>query len=141
MDFTNTIRQVLSSYSAVVKEKKGLYTAEITIADRKAFLSRKKLVYIAKFRIDDSKKQMRFSEMLKETGFGLSGADIDRSPGFGFKKETYKTGSGPREGTITEQSRLFGKKYRYSFDFATIRTAIEEKAREAGYIFEYKILL
>ncbi|MHB1324864.1 MAG: hypothetical protein ACYC0L_01460 [Thermoleophilia bacterium] len=35
-------------------------------------------------------------------------ADGDMSPGFGFKKETYKTGAGPREGTIEEQSTLFG---------------------------------
>ncbi|MHB8159666.1 MAG: hypothetical protein ACYDGS_04125 [Thermoleophilia bacterium] len=59
----------------------------------------------------DGVRTIRFSEMLKESGSGVSGGggfDGDMSPGFGFKKETYKTGAGPREGTIEEQSTLFG---------------------------------
>ncbi|MHB8859036.1 MAG: hypothetical protein ACYC6Z_06085 [Thermoleophilia bacterium] len=110
-----------SGAPAELKEKKGVWTMKAVIAERKAFLSKKKLEYIAKFRIDDATKTIRFSEMLKESGSGLSsgggGFDSGMSPGFGFKKETYRTGAGPREGTIEEQSSLFGKDYDYKFDF------------------------
>ena len=112
------------------------------IAERKAFLSKKKLEYIAKFRVDDGAAAIRFSEMLKESGSGLSsGGDFNShmSPGFGFKKETYKTGAGPREGTIEEQSTLFGKQYDYRFDFNDIRTGVEKIAVDHDYSFSYSI--
>lgn len=112
------------------------------IAERKALLSKKKLEYIAKFRIDDGTKSIRFSEMLKESGSGISsggGIDSDMSPGFGFKKESYKTGAGPREGTIEEQSTLFGKQYEYRFDFKEIRGGMEKIAADNGFSFGYSI--
>ena len=124
---------------ADLKEKKGVYTLEFVVAERKAFLSKKKLTYSAKFRIDDDKKELRFTEMLKEASSGMSSGDSDMSPGFGFKKETYKTGAGPREGSIEEQSTLFGKEYTYSFDFKTVRTCIEHAAVAAGYAFKYQV--
>ncbi len=135
------LKKLATSIPAEVKEKKGLYTLEAVIAERKAFLSKKKLTYVAKFRIDDPKKELRFTEMLIESGSGVSsgGFDDDISPGFGFKKETYKTGLGPREGTIEEQSRLFGKDYSYKFDFARIRGLVEQEAAKAGYTFRYQI--
>jgi hypothetical protein len=123
---------------AELKEKKGLYTLELTVAERKVLLSKKKLTYSAKFRIDDEKKELRFTEMLKEVSSGMSSGD-DFGPGFGFKKESYKTGAGPREGGIEQQSTLFGKQYTYAFDFSTVRTHIEEMAKRAGYDFAYQI--
>ncbi|NLE95279.1 MAG: ribonucleoside-triphosphate reductase [Dehalococcoidia bacterium] len=124
---------------ADLKEKKGVYTLEFVVAERKAFLSKKKLTYSAKFRIDDDKKELRFTEMLKEASSGMSSGDSDMSPGFGFKKEKYKIGAGPREGSIEEQSTLFGKEYTYSFDFKTVRTCIEHAAVAAGYAFKYQV--
>lgn len=132
------IRRIFLTFQADLKEKKDLITASIVIAERKSLLSKKKLSYIAKFRIDQGNREVRFTEMLKESGWGLS-SDMDGSPGFGFKVETYKTGIGPREGSIEEQSNLFGKKYSYAFDFKTIRTAIQKKAQEAGFNFRYQI--
>lgn len=117
-----------------------MYTVEYVVAERKSFLSKKKLVYIAKYRIDEVKREVRFTEMLKQSGFGLSGSgSFDGSPGFGFKKETYKTLGSAKEGTIEEQSTLFGKKYNYTFNFKTIREAVQEKVREAGFTFKYKM--
>ncbi len=134
------IKGVFSSLPAEFSEKKGLITVEYVVAERKSFLSKRKLVYTAKYRIDEDKGEVRFTEMLKESGSGLSGGgDFDSSPGFGFKKETYKTGAGGREGVIEEQSSLFGKHYSYTFDYKTIRAAIEKKAREAGFAFKYQI--
>lgn len=47
----------------------------------------------------------------------------------------------PREGSIEEQSRLFGKEYTYTFDFAAVRKAIEAAVQAAGYSFLWKFFL
>ena len=137
------LRDELAAYAksipAELKEKKGVYTLECTVAERKVLLSKKKLTYSAKFRVDDEKREVRFTEMLKEASSGMSSGDGDFGSGFGFKKESYKTGAGPREGSIEEQSTLFGKQYSYSFDFSTVRRRVEELAQQAGYAFAYQI--
>ena len=133
------IRKIIDKIPAELKEKKGLFSIEFTIAERKVMLSKKKLTYAAKFRLDEVKKELHFTEMLKESGSGFSSGDNDFSPGFGFKTETYKTGVGGREGSIKEQSDLFGKQYSYTYDFSTIRTLIEAETIRAGYSFKYQI--
>ena len=65
------IKKVLESFSGEWKEKNGLWEFSATIAERKAFLSNKKLTYSAKMRIDEGVKVVKFSEMLKEAGSGL----------------------------------------------------------------------
>ncbi len=140
MDLPEEIKQVFAAFPTKLSEKNGLFTVEYVVAERTSFLSRKKLVYSAKYRIDQDKREVRFTEMLKESGFGLSGGGgFDSSPGFGFRTETYSTGIGPREGTIEEQSNLFGAKYNYTFDFKAVREAVEQKAHEAGFAFRYQI--
>ncbi len=119
------------------EQKDGTLKLESTIAERKVFLSKKTLMYRARLRVDDEKKQVRFFEMLKETGIGISsGGDIgDTGPGFGFKKETYKTTGKAREGSIEELSKLFGKDYKYSWDFSAIRKKVELETQNAAYWF------
>ena len=133
------INRIVKEIPAELKVKKGLFSIEFTVAERKVMLSKKKLIYNAKFRLDEGKKELRFTEMLKESGAGLSSGDSDFSPGFGFKTETYKTGAGGREGSIKEQSDLFGKQYSYTFDFSRIRTLIESETIQAGYAFKYQL--
>ena len=139
MSLLDEIGKIAGEVAADLRESKGVYTLECVVAERKGWLSRKKLVYRAKFSIDEENKELRFTEMLKESGWGLSSGDADQSPGFGFKKETYKQGLGPREGTIEEQSRLFGENYQYHFGLGKIRKAIEEKAQALGYKFSYHL--
>jgi hypothetical protein len=94
-------------------------------------------------RIDDGAKVVKFSEMLIEAGSGLSsgsGFDGGMSTGFGVKTESYNTFSGSRQGTIEEQSNLFGKEYSYSFDYKEARLKIKDIVEKAGYKFEYQIL-
>ena len=136
------IKKALEGFNGVWKEKKGLWEFSATIAERKAFLSKKKLTYSAKIRIDDSMKVVRFSEMLAEAGLGLMSGDGSESgsSGFGFKTETYNTVRGSREGNIEEQSNLFGKKFEYEFDYKEIRSRAAEAAKSANYRFEYQIL-
>lgn len=144
MNLQEKLQSIATGIPAELKEKNGLYTLKAVIAERKAFLSKKKLTYSAKFRIDEEKKEVRFTEMLKEAGSGLFMGGLDSigttdTPGFGFKKETYNTMKGPREGTIEEQSNLFGKKYDYKFDYKKIRQEIEQAAQANSYRFVYKI--
>jgi hypothetical protein len=138
MSVSDELKNLTVSLQMDVQEKNGVFTLSKTVAERKAFLSNKKLTYTAKLAFDDEENILTFSERLKESGFGMSG-DSEISPGFGFKMERYKTGVGPREGTIEEQSTLFGKNYTYTFDFSKIRGLIEDKSSQLGYSFRYKI--
>lgn len=138
------IKAYVNEFGADLSEKKGIWDFSKLIAERKAFLSKKKLTYSAKFRIDEDSKTLKFTEMLAEKGSGLSsGGDFDggmgMSPGFGFKTESYKTGVGGREGSIQEQSNLFGKDYSYDFDYKEVRAKFEELAKKSGYQFKYQI--
>ena len=109
------------------------------IAERKVFLSTKKLIYRAIFRIDDVQKEVHFSEMLKESGSGISSGTDGPTAGFGFKAETYNTFTGARTGNIAEQSELFGKRYDYTFDYSRVRIGIAETSAKAGYGFKYQV--
>ena len=133
------IEKFVERIPASLKEKRGVYSVEFAVAERRVFLSKKKLTYSARFRLDEDKKELRFTEMLKESGSGVSSGDSDLGPGFGFKKETYKTGTGPREGSIEEQSKLFGAHYSYTFDFSMVRAFLESETVKAGYAFKYQI--
>ena len=139
MGLVEAIGKIAADVGGDLKESKGVYTLEWVVAERKAWLSRKKLLYRARFAIDEANKELRFTEMLQERGWGLASGDPDQTPGFGFKKETYKQGLGGREGTIEEQSRLFGENYQYRFDWGKIRKSIEEQAQALGYKFSYQI--
>jgi hypothetical protein len=130
----DNLSAIVAALPAPLQERNGLYSFETTLAERKVFLSTKKLTYRAVFRIDEAAREVRFSEMLKENAAGLS-ADS----GFGFKAETYRTGTGGRQGGIAEQSALFGKQYQYRFDYSEIRRRFEAAAASAGYGFHYAI--
>lgn len=138
------IKKVLGDYDGQWKEKNGVWEFSSVIAERKAFLSTKKLTYSAKMKIDDDAKSVTFSEMLIEAGSGLTsgggGFDDGMSTGFGFKTESYNTMSGAREGNIEEQSNLFGKKFEYKFNYKEIRSKVEETAKSSGFEFKYQIL-
>ena len=72
------IKQALANQNGNWNEKKGIWDYSATIAERKTFLSKKKLTYAAKIKIDDGAKTVKFSEMLIEAGSGLpSGGSFD----------------------------------------------------------------
>ena len=137
--FLDDISFFVSGLPSRLVGKNGHYSFEFTLAERKAFLSKKKLIYRAVFRIDDVQKEVCFSEMLKESGSGISSGTDGMTAGFGFKVETYNTFSGVRTGNIAEQSELFCKKYDYSFDFSKVRVGIEKMSVKAGYNFKYQV--
>jgi hypothetical protein len=141
MAFLDEIKKIALEKGATLEEKKGIHVFRVLVAERKVFLSKKRLEYIAKFRVDDTAKEIKFTEMLKESGSGLSmGGGIDEgTPGFGFKIQTYKTGMNGRQGGLEEQSNLFGKTYSYVFDFKLIRSQFENISNNLGYRFKYQI--
>ncbi len=135
------IKKALENYAGDWSEKKGVVEFKSTIAERKAFLSKKRLTYSARFRVDDEAKTVTFSEMLVEAGSGLSsGTDDGISAGVGFKTETYNTMNKAREGTIEESSKLFGRKFEYKFNYKEIRSKVEDTVKKLGYKFEYQVL-
>lgn len=131
----DVIRTFAEGLPGTLKEKRGIFSLEVVVSERKAFLSKKKLTYSARFRIDDESRELRFTEMLTESGAGMSAGDS----GIGFKAEAYRTGGGGREGTIEQQSSLFGKRYDYTFDFKTVRAFMENAAAQEGYAFRYQL--
>lgn len=134
MTLMEDIQDFAGSIPADFKEKKGSGELSFVIAERKAFLSKEKLTYQAKFRVDDKEKTVKFTEMLKENSSGME------NPGMSFKTESFKTGKGGQlESVIEQQASQFGKKYDYQFDFKTIRGKIEALAQAAGYDFQYQL--
>ena len=134
MSIVEEIKTFAGSIPADIKEKKGVCELTFVVAERKAFLSKEKLTYTAKFRVDDANKQVKFTEMLNESSSGMS------NTGTSFSTSSFKTGKGGRsESVIEQQSSQFGKKYDYQFDFKTVREKIEVLAEAAGYDFQYQI--
>jgi hypothetical protein len=117
-------------------QKDGTLAGEAVLAERKAFLSKRKLTYKCKARADDATRTVRFWEMLMEKGSGISSGGDDFAPGGGFSAGTYKTGGKERSGSIEEVSRLFGKDYDYTWDYAAVRNALRGVAETRGYRFE-----
>jgi hypothetical protein len=112
---------------------------KMTIAEQKSFLSKKKVEYAAKFAVDEGARTVRFFEMLKESGSGMSAGDGDIGGGWGVSKETYKTGFGGREGNIEQQGSMLGKKFAFTFDYGRIRNDVRSIAEQNGYELAYQI--
>ena len=142
MSFPNIIDEIkktLENYGGKWNEKEGILDFSATIAERKSFLSKMKLIYTAKMRIDDGVKVVKFSEMFTEVGSGPSpgsGFGDGMSTGFGFKIVSYNTLDGARQGTIKEQSNLLEEEYSYYFDYNDVRLRVKDIVEKAGYKFK-----
>ena len=135
MSLKENLIEVSKSFPAEFKDQRdGSLVMKFVIAERKAFLSKRKLTYKCKARVNDEKKEVTFFEMLSESSSGLSAGS-----GFEFKKETFGAKGKEREGGIEEMSNLFGKKFTYSFDYKKIREALKEEAQKTGYSFSVKL--
>jgi hypothetical protein len=136
MGISERMADIGRSLPAPFREKKdGLFEVEFTVGERKTFLHRKTLKYIAKLRADEKKRELRFFETLRESEFGMTSGEEDMTLGVGFKVETYKTTGKEKEGDIEEKSRLFGKDYSYSFDFSNVREKLRSVSKAAGFKF------
>jgi len=70
----NEVRKLLQNYNGSLEEKQDAYKFETVIAERKSFLSRKKLMYIIKFKIDDIYRKLIVIVKIKSdiSSFSLS---------------------------------------------------------------------
>ena len=137
------IKESLVETNGEWKEKRGVRRFSTVIAERKALLSSKRLTYSFRLKIDHATRLVHFSEILIESGSGFSAdGDLDggSSSGFGVRTETYNTFKKPRQGTIEEQSRLFGNEYTFHFEFNTIRSRVQQITEAHGYAFDYQVL-
>jgi hypothetical protein len=140
MGAADEIRSYLTQLGATVSGKGQNGEGKLVIAEQKSFLSKKKVEYVAKFKVQDDDRAVRFFEMLKESGAGMSAGDgVEAGGGWGVSKETYRTGPGGRQGTIETQASLLGKKFSFTFDYASIRTAVQMIAEKYGYRFDYQL--
>jgi hypothetical protein len=141
MELRKALADIGRSLTAeLVPQKDGSLKLEAVVAERKSFLSKRKLTYICRLRVDDPARQVRFFEMLKESGFGVGGGgDVDGGAGFGVKKEVYSSSGRVSRANLTEQSTLFGKDYSYKLDFGKFREAVRQACVAAGYAFEVKL--
>lgn len=122
-----------------IEKRGGIFLLDFTVAQRRAFLRTDRLVYHSRLKLDTGNKEIIFFEVLKESGAGVGagGAD-DFGTGFGFKVEKTRIGAdGRREGSIKEQSDLFGKKYEYDFKYEKVRQDVESIAEKYGFNFKY----
>jgi len=133
MAILDSLKAIFKDY--VVKDESYGFSFNKLIAERKVFLSTKKLECSGKVKIDETKKEVVFTEMLKESGSGLS-----MDSGFGFSATSYSSGMNGRSGTIEEQSTLFGKQYKFTFNYAETRKQVEEVCGKEGYKFNYSII-
>jgi hypothetical protein len=141
MSVSEAIKSYLTGEAGAQVTGKGQSgEAKLLVAEQKSLLSKKKVEYTAKFKVDDAERSVRFFEMLKESGSGMSGGDAgDFGGGWGVTKTTYSTHTGGREGSLEAQGALLGKKFAFSFDYARIRSAVQAIAERNGYRFEYQV--
>lgn len=137
---TEAIRRAFQGRGAEFTDRDGVLSVTLVVAERKGFLSRRKVTYSARFRVDEPRRTVLFSELLKESGSGLTGSGPLGEPGAGFKVQTWKTGRGPRQGMIEEQARDLAGRFQMSIDFAANRAAVEKAVAEIGYALEYHVL-
>ena len=134
MSLTDALIELSAAYPVrFERTRDGALELESVVAERETFLAKRRLTYSCRLRMDEAARAVRFFEILTEKGSGLPSGDLDVAPGFGFKKESCKVGGKEREGTIKEQSRLFGADCRYRFDFAAVRSDVERTAADHGY--------
>lgn len=140
MGVIDEIRLYLEGEAGAKVDGKGQGgSATLVLVQQKSFLSKKTVEYVAKFKVQEDDHVVRFFEMLKESGSGMSAGDGDVGGGWGVSKGTYKSGLGGLEGGIEAQGSLLGNKYGFTFDYARIRTAVKAIAESHGYRFEYQL--
>ena len=107
----------------------GTLALEAVVAERRTLLSRERLLYHARVRVDDSAGTVRFHEVLKETTRGLAG-------GLSFRAEATRLEGKERSGVVAERSSYLGRRYDYRVDYGAVRKAVESLAKAHGYAFE-----
>jgi hypothetical protein len=123
-----------------VQQSAQQLTLQRVVAERKAFLSTAKLEYRATISLDDARRTARFTELLKESGSGLTSGggedgDFGTATGFGFQKSTYNSRTDGIAESIEEQAARLGTKYAPGFPYAEVKGQLGRMCAAAGYSF------
>lgn len=104
------------------------------LADANWKVGKKKIEYSARLLVRAEDRSVVFWEMTKETGMGMGAL-------FSFKKETYRSDGQTRSGTVSEIGYgMNGKVVDYDWDYAKVRTLIENAVRSRGWQFKTALL-
>ena len=143
MDLRQTITEMGKTVPGQFEpQKDGSARMEAVIAERKAFLSKKKLDLHLPLQ---GRRAGQRSALLRDAqGIGLRrhkrrGQRRDEH-GLRLQEGDLQHLRERANGSIEEQSKLFGKDYSYKFDFGTFRGAVRKAAEGAGYRFEVKLM-
>lgn len=130
------VQREVPALEGVFARKKDRFELKALLAERKSFLSKKKLFFTAAFRVDEGARTVYYTERLEESGSGFGAGDDLVGAGV----RTWKTSSGKEglSGTLTEELRLFGETYSFSFRCEAVREAVKRVAEEEGYAFAYR---
>ncbi len=121
-----------------VQQSADQLTLERVVAERKTFLASAKLEYRATVSLDEGRRTARFTELLKESGAGLTSGggddgDFGTASGFSFQKSSYNSRKDGIGESIEEQAARFGTKYAPGFPYAEVKGHIARACAAAGY--------
>ena len=130
------VAAALSPYPQLVLtwgQKTDLEIANV-LGDANWTVGKKKIEYSARLLVDAAAKTVIFWEMIKEEGLGLGAL-------FSFKTETYRSDGKTRSGTVSETAYgLGGKVIDYNWDYAQVRSLVENAVRNRGWQFKTVLL-
>lgn len=119
-------------------ETRGVVQLERVVAERKVMLGTARLTYRAAVTVDDTRREVAFTELLVERGTGLSSGGDDEGGmgnGFGFQTTSYNTRKDTVADRIEDQARNYARHYRIDFPYARVREVVAQIATGAGYRF------
>jgi hypothetical protein len=132
-------RRYANAMGFTLTESAHKLTLERVVAERKAFLASERLVYRATITLDEGRRSARFSELLKESGRGLTSGgddgDFGAASGFGFQKSTYNTRTDGITESIEEQAARFDRLYAPGFPYRAVKGQLGGICAAAGYAF------
>ncbi|MGI6782794.1 MAG: hypothetical protein ACOX5A_01095 [Aminivibrio sp.] len=119
-----TIRNLITGNADDSRRAGGLYEVTSVLAKKESFFSTGKLNFSAKFRVNETDKEVIYNEALIERIMGLEA---------GFGRGFSRFGPGPQR---TEAAK---KPEGYTFRFRQIRDAVKKAAEEEGYTFRHHL--
>ena len=115
-----TIRNLITGNADDSRRAGGHYEVTSVIAKKESFFYAGKLNFSAKFRVNETDKEVIYNEALIERIMGLEA---------GFGRGFSRFGPGPQK---TEPAK---KREGYTFKLRQIREAVKKAAEEEGYTF------
>ena len=124
----------LRSKGGEVQETGKMLVFTKILGERRLLFLRQRVVFEARFRVDEEKRELQVQEALWEKGVGFS-----LESGVGGQKEVYQLGR-KREGNISARFSLLASRFQFSFDYTKFHQELENLAQKFGYTVRYRVL-